>query len=121
MVARGEYAAAALPEPRDAPTVGLGQSVARVHREEPELVEVRRVEAAQDFVVAFGVSLSVSRDDFASRTAFVVPERAEVLAQQRKPSDVPVVLDGRDGRLQKDAYGSAHKSPFAAIGVTRTA
>jgi hypothetical protein len=44
MVARGEESAAALAKARDALTIRLGQPVTCVHGEEPQLVEVGRVE-----------------------------------------------------------------------------
>src|SRR5829696_9925158 len=61
MVARGEDATAALSKAGDALTVGHGQPVAGVHGEEPQLVEVRRVEPAQNLVVAGRVRHAVAR------------------------------------------------------------
>jgi hypothetical protein len=109
VVARREDAAAALPEARDALTVRGGQPVARVHREEPKLVEVRRVETAQDLIVARGVGLAVARRDFAERAPLAVAQPRQVFAQEGEAADVPVVLRGRDGGLQKDADGSSHR------------
>src|SRR5437763_9910083 len=108
MVARGEDAAAALAKARDALTVGHGQTVARVNGEEPQFVEVCRVEPAQHFVVAVRVRLAVARRDFAESAAFRVFQSAQMLAEQREPADVPVVLGGRDGGLQKDADRAVH-------------
>ena len=88
--------------------VGYGQPVAGVHGEEPQLVEARRVESAQNLVVAFGVRLAVARGDFAEGARLLVPERIQVPAQQRKPVYVPVVFNRGDGRLQQDANGSLH-------------
>jgi hypothetical protein len=100
VIARGEEPAAALAEARDALTVGHGEPVTGVHGEEPELVEISRVEPAQHFVVTVRVRHAVARRDFAERAAFPVSKLAQALAEQREPADVPVVLGGRDGGLQ---------------------
>src|ERR1051325_3886054 len=82
MIARREDAAASLPEARDATAIHLAQPVACVHGEEPELVEVGRIETAQHAVVTLGVCLAVARRDLAERMSLVVCERREMLAEQ---------------------------------------
>jgi hypothetical protein len=75
MVARRQYPAASLVKARDAFTVSLAQTIASINREEPELVDVRRVENTQDFVVAFSVRFAIARRDF------VTPEQSEMVTQ----------------------------------------
>ena len=117
MVARREYAAAALSKARDALTVRDAQPVARVNGEEPKLVEVRRVETAENLVVAVGVRLAVARHDFAERASIVALQRREMSAQQREPADVPIVFDVRDCSLQKNANRYAHDLLSVGIGL----
>ena len=52
MVARREKAAAALPKTGDSGAVCFGQTVARIDRKKPQLVEIRFVQAAQNRVVS---------------------------------------------------------------------
>ena len=61
MVPGREQPSAPPAETCDAPAVGLGQPVAGVHGEEPELVEVRGVEPAQNLVVAGRARHAVAR------------------------------------------------------------
>src|ERR1700742_5114549 len=117
MVARREYAAAALAKRRDALTVRDAQPVARVNGEEPKLVEVRRVETAENLVVAVRVRLAVARRDFAERAPTVALQRREVLAQQRESADVPIVFDVRDCGLQKNADWLPHDLLSVEIGL----
>ena len=108
MIARREYATTAFMKARDAFAVGFGQTVANVNREYPQFVEVRVVERAQDRIVAGGVRFAIARRNFVKRRSLFISERAQVFAQERKPVDVPIVSDCRNGRLQEDLYRLVH-------------
>jgi hypothetical protein len=104
MITRGHEAAASLMKARDAFAVSFTQAVARIDSEEPQLVEVGRVEHTQNTVIAFRVRLAISRRDFEN----LIVDRSEMLAQQREAPYVPVVLDIRNRGLQKNVNRISH-------------
>lgn len=108
MVTRGEKSAASLTETRDPFAVTDCHSIAGIDGEEPEFVEVSRVEHAQHEVVTFGVCFSIARGDFINRIPNFIPDRREMVAQQREPFDAPVVFSVWNRRLQKDVNRIAH-------------
>src|SRR5262249_44279510 len=111
VVARDEQPTAPPAKAADPAAVVGGEAVAAVHGEQPELVDVRRVEDRQDGIVtARGAG---ARDDVEARRAAGVAQRGEVIAQQREPPDVPVVACRRDGGLQQDTDRSAHDDLWA--------
>ena len=98
MIARRQDPATSLMKARDAFAVSLTQAIARIDSEEPELVKVRRVEHAQNTIVALSVGLAIPRRDFVK----AIVDRSEMLPQQREARDVPVVFDIRNRGLQKN-------------------
>ena len=108
VVASREDSAAAFVKARDAFAIGLRQTVSGVDREEPELVEVRGIERAQHRIVARSVFLTIPRRDLVTRSSLLVFDRTEMIPQQRKPVDVPIVFDRRDSSLQKYLYRIVH-------------
>jgi hypothetical protein len=108
VIARGENAAAALVKTRDSFAVGVGQSVSGIDGKQPKLVDISLIEHAQDGVVAVCVCLSIACSDFVKRDAVVVFERREMISQQRKPRDVPIVFRRRNSRLQQDVNRISH-------------
>jgi hypothetical protein len=65
VIARRENPAATLSEAGDSLAVTGAQPVASIKRKKPEFIEVTRIKATQDGVVAFAVLCSVSDHDFA--------------------------------------------------------
>ena len=64
MVARRQYPTASLVEACDAFAVCFAQTVAGINRKQPKLIDVRRIENTQKFVVAFSVRFTITRRDF---------------------------------------------------------
>src|SRR5262249_57156161 len=106
VVARDEQPATPPAKASDGGTFVGREAVPAVDGEEPELGDVRRVERREDGVVA--ARGAVAGHDVVERGAAGVPERREMIAQQREAPDVPVVGGRRDGGLQQYACGSAH-------------
>ena len=74
MIARRENTAASLSEARNALTIARRQSIARVHREKPELIEVGFVEPAQHLFVAVGVCLAIASSNVKDAATLFVGE-----------------------------------------------
>ena len=108
MIARRQNPAAFLMKARDAFAVSFAQTIARIDSEEPEFVEVRRIEHTQNTVVAFKIGFVIPRRDFVES----IVDRSEMLPQQRETLDVPVVLDIRNRSLQKNV--NSHMEILAA-------
>lgn len=94
MIARCQYPTASLMEARDAFAVCLAQTIAGINRKQPELINIRLVENTQHVIVAFRIRFAIARRDF------VITERGEMITQQRKSIDVPVVFDVWNRGLQ---------------------
>src|ERR1043165_9447957 len=84
VIARRKNAAASFVKARDAFAVGLRQTVTSIDRKQPELVEIRFVELAQQRIVAGRIRLAIACGDLIERRALFVSERTQVFAQQRK-------------------------------------
>ena len=94
MIARCQYPTASLMKARNAFTVSPAQTIAGINRKQPEFIDVALVKNTQDLIVALSVCFAIARSDF------VTTKRSEMIAQQRKSIDVPIVFDVRNRGLQ---------------------
>jgi hypothetical protein len=93
VVAGGEHPATVLPEPHDRVDVGGAEAVTHVDGHQPQLVVVEFVEPAEDRVVAAPIC-PVAGGDFVTRCP-------QLVGEQRKAGDLPVVGVSLDRRLQQ--------------------
>ena len=107
VIAGDEQAAAAAPEARDRRAVGFVQTVAGIHREQPELVVAGLVEGGEHRI-GRSDRPPVARGHARERPALRALQRLEMAPQQREPPDVPIVQGRGDRRLQQDLDGLAH-------------
>jgi hypothetical protein len=63
MVARGKQATSALAKTSDTRTIGGGQAVSRVDREEPQLIVDTLIERAQDGIIASRLRLAIANGE----------------------------------------------------------
>src|SRR5258706_1549442 len=115
VIARRHNAAAALAKAGDALTVGHTQPITIIDREQPQLVKVGLIKTAQNRIVAGCVSLAITRLHVTELVAGSVFDRTQLIAQQRKPADVPVVFGEGNGSLQQDANRSCHREILSTI------
>ena len=80
VITRRHDSPAPLMEARDSLTIRNRQPLARINSEEPQLINIRRIEHTQDSVVAFRINLTIARGDFVNRRIAVF-ERSEMLPQ----------------------------------------
>src|SRR6185436_1444302 len=80
VIARRHNSAASLMEARDSLTIRNRQPMARINSEEPQLIDIRRIEHTQDSVVAFRVDLTIARGNFI-KWCIAVLDRSEMLSQ----------------------------------------
>ena len=72
MVARCKYSTAALPKPSNPLTVVCGKAVTGINCEEPQFIEVQKVQLTQEGVVASGISLAITYHHVNERIAICV-------------------------------------------------
>jgi hypothetical protein len=114
VIARYEQAPAAFAKPRDRVAIRLGQAVAHVDREEPELIEVALVDRRQDRIRPSSL-VAVAHCDMVERRTSLIALFPEERHEPAEPSDRPVVLSGRDRCLQQDFFWlDGHVISFAA-------
>src|SRR6185369_17286611 len=80
VITRRHDSPAPLMEARDSLTIRHRQPVARINSEEPQLINIRRIEHAQNSVVAVRVNLTIARGDFVNRHIAVF-DRSKMLSQ----------------------------------------
>jgi len=80
---------------RDPRQIAGGQAVAGIYRKQPQLIEVRVVEARHDGVVTVCARLPVASYHLIERAPAVIGERCQMLSKQREALDVPVVFHRR--------------------------
>ena len=109
MIPSHQDSTAALPEPSYPFTVFRGETITEINGEEPQFTKVVLVQPAQDCIVALGMRFPIARFDDNDPIAVCVRERAEIIPQERKALNGPVVFRRWNRGLQKNSDQFTHQ------------
>ncbi len=102
-----QQSAASLVKPNNALAVCGGEAVPRVHGEQPEFIDVRAIEHAQHRILRSHGG-AIARRHAEEWMAGLVDQRGQIVGEQGKAPNVPVIISGGNGRLQQDVDRSRH-------------
>jgi hypothetical protein len=95
VIARGQQPAALSVKCIDRTAVLLRRACSSIDPQEPQLVEARAADLRQHWIIAASIRLEVPGYD--------VSNSAQFISQQRKTSDVPIILGVGDAALKKNS------------------
>src|SRR6478672_5331755 len=101
MIASEQQSPAARGEAANPIRIGSGQARADVDREQPQFIEMRIRQVDQVRVITVGVGRPVASCNGEGLVAPVVPQRFQLLRQQREAADMPVIFGPGNRSFEK--------------------
>ncbi len=115
MVARHQQTGAVFPKAADRGAILWIEAVARVDCEQPEFVIIGLVDR-REYRIGAARRGAIPGRHLAQGRPVLIGEPGEIVAQHREATDIPVVFDSRDRRLEQDADRRRH---WFLLGIER--